>query len=280
MVSTIPSSSNKDENGISAWEKTLQDMNNVDETFANARDLGYTRLNYSRTTAIGQLASKYDSVDIYKIQVQSNGKLSVSLRGGDDSNEKVLDLSKYEEKLDELKKLTDPEGWAAEQEKKKEEEANQDLLALTAPGFRLEVYTVGRGGKEVLVGDSGAEKGSDEREALESMLKGEYKAKKDTTYYFKISRDDTVGKNDELSYALQIQQGDSYRHDYVMKETISEDTKNKTESKVPLTQTSASGTLSSVNALEIQATRYQATAQMLQVGYLNMANIYNNYNKY
>ena len=33
--------------------------------------------------------------------------------------------------------------------------------------------------------------------------------------------------------------------------------------------------LSSVNALQIQASKYEATAQMLQVGYLNMANILN-----
>ena len=73
------------------WEKTLTDMNNVDESFANARDLGYSRLNYSRLTAIGTLA-KVDKVDIYKTNVISNrGKLSISVRtGGEDS--KVLDL--------------------------------------------------------------------------------------------------------------------------------------------------------------------------------------------
>ena len=37
MVSTIPSASNKDENGVSSWEKTVVDVNDVDEKFANAR---------------------------------------------------------------------------------------------------------------------------------------------------------------------------------------------------------------------------------------------------
>ena len=93
--------------------------------------------------------------------------------------------------------------------------------------------------------------------------------------YIKITRDDTVSKNEELAYVLQIQQGEKYKHDYVSKEGLSNDSKNKTETKIPLTQTSASGSLSSVNALQIQASKYEATAQMLQVGYLNMANILN-----
>lgn len=134
-------------------------------------------MNYARVTTIGSLA-EYDSVDYYKIQVQSNGKLSISLRGTQgDEEEKVLDLSEYEEKLNELKKLTDPEGWAKEQEEKKAAEANQKLLELTAKGFQLQVYTV-KNGKEVLVGDSEAEKGSKTYEAMKEILSGDYRAKK------------------------------------------------------------------------------------------------------
>ena len=73
---------------------------------------------------------------------------------------------------------------------------------------------------------------------------------------------------------MQIKQGYNYKHDYVTTESVSSDTKNKTTSKVPST-TSSSGTLSSVNALEIQATKYQATAQMLEIGYQSIANLYN-----
>ena len=127
----------------------------------------------------------------------------------------MLDLSEYEEKLNELKKLTDPEGWAKEQEEKKAAEANQKLLELTAKGFQLQVYTV-KNGKEVLVGDSEAEKGSKTYEAMKEILSGDYRAKKGT-YYIKVSRDDTVDSKEEMPYALQIMQGDSYKHDYVMK---------------------------------------------------------------
>lgn len=270
MVSSISSTTNKDENGISSWEKTVQDVNDIDEKFSTARDMGYTRLNYARVTTIGSLA-EYDSVDYYKIQVQSNGKLSISLRGTQgDEEEKVLDLSEYEEKLNELKKLTDPEGWAKEQEEKKAAEANQKLLELTAKGFQLQVYTV-KNGKEVLVGDSEAEKGSKTYEAMKEILSGDYRAKKGT-YYIKVSRDDTVDNKEEMPYALQIMQGDSYKHDYVMKEQVSEDTTNKKNTNVPTSSTD--GALSGANAMMIQAARYQTTAQMLEVGYQNLASIY------
>ena len=275
MATTVSTTIPADNSSLGYWEKTVTDVNNVDESFANARDLGYTRLNYARVSVVGKLSEYYDSSDMYKIQLQSNGTVSLSIKGGDSSNEKVLDLSAYEQKLDELKKITDPEGWAKEQEEKALAEQNKDWMAEWAPGLKVEVYTINKNGKETLIGDSSAEKGTETRDNIDAMFSGEYKAKKDTMLYIKITRDDTVSKNEELAYVLQIQQGEKYKHDYVSKEGLSDDSKNKTETKIPLTQTSASGSLSSVNALQIQASKYEATAQMLQVGYLNMANILN-----
>ena len=277
MTSSISGNSNV-KDGIAYWEKQVKDVNDVDEKFTNARDLGHLRLNYSRLTAIGSLA-KYDKEDNYKVNVQSNGKLSISIRNASGKDEKVLDLSKYEAALDELKKQTDPEGWEKEQEEKKKLEAEQNLIEVTAPGMQLQVYMV-KNGREVLVADSSAEKGDNLRENLDAMLKGEYKATKGT-YYVKVSRDDTAGKNDEVNYALQMNVGGKFKHDYVMTESVSDDTKNKQYTRIPATTDyTTGGTLSSVNALQIQATRYQATAQMLQIGYLNMADIYNRNSKF
>ena len=197
MTSSISGTSNV-KDGIAYWEKQVKDVNDVDEKFSNSRDLGYLRLNYSRLTAVGSLA-KYDKEDNYKVTVQSNGKLSISIRNASAEDEKVLDLSKYEEALDELKKQTDPEGWAKEQEEKKQKEAEQNLIEVTAPGMQMQVYMV-KNGREVLVGDSSAEKGDDLRDNLDAMLKGEYKATKGV-YYIKVSRDDTVGKNEDIKYA-------------------------------------------------------------------------------
>lgn len=145
MTSSISGTSNV-KDGIAYWEKQVKDVNDVDEKFSNSRDLGYLRLNYSRLTAVGSLA-KYDKEDNYKVTVQSNGKLSISIRNASAEDEKVLDLSKYEEALDELKKQTDPEGWAKEQEEKKQKEAEQNLIEVTAPGMQMQVYMVKTAGK-------------------------------------------------------------------------------------------------------------------------------------
>ena len=273
MVSSIPRATNVDENGIGRWEKSVTDVNDVDEKFANARDLGYMRLNYARVSTVGQLA-EHDSLDIYKIQVQSNGKLSISLRSGaEDENSSVLDLSSYQQKLDELKKQLDPEGYAKEQEEKAKEAEKYGLLGENGEGLQVQVYMI-KNGKEVLIGDSTADKDSDEYANMEQLLNGEYRAKKGD-YYIKISRTEDYNEDKSLPYVMQIKQGENYKHDYVTTESVSDDTKNKKTSKVPSTTTSFTGALSSVNALEIQATKYQATAQMLEIGYQTIASLYN-----
>lgn len=276
MVSSISGSTNVDDKGINHWEKTVTDVNDVDEKFSNARDLGYMRLNYARVSAIGNLA-KYDTQDIYKIQVQSNGKLTIGLRSGSESDdESVLDLSEYQQKLDELKKQTDPEGYAKEQAEKKKKEEAYGLLGANGEGLQMQVY-MKKNGKEVLIGDTTADKDSKEYANMEKILNGEYRAKQGD-YYIKISRSDEVDSREEVPYLLQVKQGDSYKHDYMTTEQASEDTKNKKKSTVPMTN--VGGTLSAVNALQIQAQRYQTAAQMLQVGYMNMADIYNNNSKF
>ena len=276
MVSSISGSTNVDDKGINHWEKTVTDVNDVDEKFSNARDLGYMRLNYARVSAIGNLA-KYDTQDIYKIQVQSNGKLTIGLRSGSESDdESVLDLSEYQQKLDELKKQTDPEGYAKEQAEKKKKEEAYGLLGANGEGLQMQVY-MKKNGREVLIGDTTADKDSKEYANMEKILNGEYRAKQGD-YYIKISRSDEVDSREEVPYLLQVKQGDSYKHDYMTTEQVSEDTKNKKESTVPMTN--VGGTLSAVNALQIQAQRYQTAAQMLQVGYMNMADIYNNNSKF
>ena len=275
MVNSI-TTSNK-ENGISYWEKQIKDVSNVDEKFANARDIGFLRMNYARNTVLGSLSKKFDSFDMYKIQVQSNGKLALSARTskneGEDGN--VLDLSKYQDALDEAMKMTDPEGWEALQVQRAEEDKNKKLIQYTAPGLRIEVY-MQKGGRDVLIADSHAEEGSKLREAADQMFTGEYRAQKGN-YYIKVSRDDTIDADSEQGYALQTQLGTSFRHEYSITEAPSDDVKNKKASTRPSLDTS---TISYANVLEIQASKYQATAQMLQVGYLNMADIYNKNSKY
>lgn len=170
MVSSISSSTNLNDDGSYGWEKSVTDVNNIDESLANARDLGYTRLNYARVTAVAELG-KYNQKDTYKIQVQSSGKLSISLRNAG-AEENVLDLSSYEEYLDELRQQTDPKGYAAEQKKAHEKLENTDLLATTVPDMTMKVYQI-KNGKEVLIADSTADKDSTEFQNLKALITGE-----------------------------------------------------------------------------------------------------------
>jgi len=280
-------------NGVAGWDKSVTDVNNIDETFANARDLGYSRLNRTRISVIGRLG-QYDSSDIYRVQVQSNGKLFINIRNGDSVEAENERQKKYEAKLDELKKTL--EGMGIKQEGEEEEivvpkepetplekaraevarmkeeraKANEGLLDELAPGMSIKIYKQ-QGKKTVLIGDSTAEKGSKEYEIMKSMLEGNYKAKKGNYFIEVASTDKTI--KEEKPYVMQIKQGKKYTNDYLVKEANSQDTKNKTISLT--SSTSSSEQISSAYAAQIQAQKYDATATMLSSAYTNLSSINN-----
>ncbi|MCQ2740646.1 MAG: hypothetical protein MJ210_00810 [Alphaproteobacteria bacterium] len=269
--------------GVAAWDKAVTDVNDVDESFANARDLGYSRLNNTRISVIGRLG-KYDSKDLYRVQVLSNGKLFMSMRVGDDSDEKVLDLSKYDQQLAENKAnmealgikdestidttpQTPLEKAKAEIAKKKEEreKAKAGLLDEIAPGMTIKVY-MQKGKKTVLVGDSTAAQDSKQYEAMKQILNGDYRAKKGT-YYVEVSSTDSL--REEKAYVFQIKQGKKYVNDYLVKEGYSSDSKNKKITKT--SSVSSSEQISSAYAAQIQAQKYEATTTMLTNAYMNFS---------
>lgn len=272
MTSSISSTTNVDENGVAGWEKNVTDVNNIDESFANARDLGYTRLNYSRITTIAQLG-EYNERDIYKVQVQSNGKLSISLRN-EGVEENVLDLSEYEQYLDELKQQLDPEGYAEEQAAQKAEQEDLDLLETTAPGMTLKVYMV-KNGKEVLIADSTAEKDSEEYQNMSAILSGDYRATKGN-YYIEVGKTEDADPKADHPYAMQILQGTTYKHDYVMTQSDSADTTNKeisTTQDTSLNSTTGTSAISAAYAAQIQAVRDEGAANLLASGASNLSSL-------
>ncbi len=272
MTSSISSTSNVDENGVAGWEKSVTDVNNIDESFANTRDLGYTRLNYSRITTIAQLG-EYNERDIYKVQVQSNGKLSISLRN-EGVEENVLDLSEYEQYLDELKQQLDPEGYAEEQAAQKAEQEDLDLLETTAPGMTLKVYMV-KNGKEVLIADSTAEKDSEEYQNMSAILSGDYRATKGN-YYIEVGKTEDADPKADHPYAMQILQGTTYKHDYVMTQSDSADTTNKeisTTQDTSLNSTTGTSAISAAYAAQIQAVRDEGAANLLASGASNLSSL-------
>ncbi|MBE6454028.1 MAG: hypothetical protein E7017_03995 [Alphaproteobacteria bacterium] len=274
--------------GVAGWDKAIVDVNNVDENFANARDLGYSRLNRTRVSVIGKMG-KYDSSDMYKIQVQSNGKLFVNLRTGSDEDEKVLDLSAHEQRLNEIKSQLEAMGVKTEEDKidttpktpvdiakaeiakmkEAREKEKAGLLDDIAPGMTIKVY-MQKGNRTVCIGDSTSDKNSKEYATMKSILSGEYKAKKGM-YYIEVSSEESLRK--ETGYVMQIKQGDKYTDDYLVTESESQDTKNETISMT--SSTSSSEQISSAYAAQIQAMKYDSTANMMADAYKNLASINN-----
>lgn len=283
MASTIDSlkSNAIGDSSARSWEKTVTDVNDIDETFANARDLGQTRLNYSRITAVGELSNN-DSYDIYKTSIVSKrGKLSLSLQSGG-ADDKVLDLSKYEDYINQLKLEFNPEEYYEELKEKEKEDENKYILEDYAPELNVQVYSTDKFGRQVLIADSTAEKDSELYNTLSLMMSGEYEAT-EGDYYIKVSRNDTVTSKDNVQYAVQLMMGTSFKHDYIAIENKSEDTKNETTSKVPAESSSGAnyGTslISASSALQIMASSDQGAANMLSAGYANLVNIYSKNSK-
>ena len=271
--------------GVAGWDKSVTDINNIDESFANARDLGYSRRNNTRVSVIGRLG-KYDDRDLYKIQVQSNGKIFLNLRAGDSSDDSVLDLSKYELKLKEFEASmaamgikqdeiaaniikTPLDKAKAEVAKMKEarEKEKAGLLDDLAPGMTVKVY-MQKGNKTVCIGDTTADKNSKEYATMKSILSGDYKAKKGM-YYIEVSSEDKL--REEMPYVMQLKQGDKYINDYLVTEAKSQDSKNETISTT--STTSSSEQISAAYVAQIQAQRYEATTTMMTSAYTNLASI-------
>ena len=72
-------------------------------------------------------------------------------------------------------------------------------------------------------------------------------------------------------------QGTTYKHDYILTQSGSEDTKNKeisTKKQEALySTTNGSYLISAAYAAQIQAVRYDGAANMLASGYLNMSSV-------
>src|SRR5574344_1966717 len=127
--------------GSSYYEKTLADVNDVDEGFDNARDLGYLRYNTYRVSVAATLSEKHDASDMYKIKIQSKNKLTLSFRNSEGGSEsKAVDYSKYDKIYKELLAKTDPEAYNKLIEEENAAERKSNLLSYTAPGFQVQVY--------------------------------------------------------------------------------------------------------------------------------------------
>ncbi|MFI3242117.1 MAG: hypothetical protein R3Y43_06080 [Alphaproteobacteria bacterium] len=270
MVSSISSTTSS----TIVLEKTIADVNDVDEAFSTARDLGSVRYNHTRVSVLGVLSGSYDSADVFKVNMQSKGNLTLSFMTADSSEESPVDFSKYDAYYEELLKQNDPEGYETYMAEKEDAAKKENLIEYTAPGLSVEVYAIDDYGREVLVADSSAEEGEELRDNFDAMMKGEYYTDSGN-YYIKVSRDDTVGETEEISYVMQASMGDNNKYDNVATETLSSDSTNKRETLLSAEmQEYLYGSGSS------SASSGAAAAQLLSDAYLNAADRYNNASKW
>ena len=270
------------------WEKKVQDISNINESFAKARDIGSARLNYNRLTVVAEL-SKKDNLDYYKFEALSRGNLRITLRdSGEDSNSEgplELDTNKYLKAAG----ISVPETDETEETRTNFEEI---LDSFKAKNVKMQLFTI-KNGKEVEVANSAAEEDSKEFQAFEALSTGEYRLNKPDNFYIKISRLDESKNSDAYQYALQIQIGDEYKHDNVTTEIAidkNEEYEGKKGAYVSSAGQAALDALTAYNvanlsseameALSSQTSNSsasynagQAAASMLSGGYSNISSI-------
>ena len=234
------------------WEKTSTDI--YDESVSNARDIGQIRLNYSRLSVITTL-SKNEKEDWFKFNVVSRGNLRLS----------AVNLSAKDEKTEQS--TTSSDATEALEDAKNDYQAAID--SFKGKGLRVEVYTFVNNRQTLVATNDESEK--KEYEAFEKLMRGEYEVPNSQKgwYYVHVTTEDGDPVDDDTLYALQLQMGDTYKHDYLTQEQSIDHTK-VTEGDIALAKAEEAmgGVTPSASILSAQG-----ASSILSAGYTNMATI-------
>lgn len=238
-----------------AWEKTSQDT--LNDTIRTARDMGQLRLNYSRLNMITTL-SKNETEDWFSFKVTSRGKIrltAVNLSEALKEDKKTNATDELEDAMNDIQKTIDK---------------------FKAQGLKVEIYEYQNNRQTLLASNDESKNKSKQYEAFEQMMRGEYQVKKGGgTYYVHVTTKDGKPVDDDTLYALQLQMGTTYKHDYVTQEQ-SVDHTNVTKGDIALAK--AENALQSV-ASSSSILSAQGATDLLSAGYTNMATIKNNSGK-
>ncbi len=222
---------------VGVWEKTSSDVTNNTESKDTARDIGYVRNNYSRLNLASALTKK-DTEDWYSFNVISQGNLRITLRtAGEEEDSKSSSGDKPADAFEQYKK--DFEG----------------------KNIVFEVYKSSGYGRTELIASNDESK-EKMFAKFKELMTGDTKITDKGTYYIRVARKDGASTKTDEPYLVQVQMGDTYKHDYVTKES-------------PTDQSSAA----QQNALldKVQETmansfnQGEALSGMLQIGYNNVA---------
>lgn len=250
MTTTVLNASAAQAN-VKSWEKTSIDT--YTDSIRNARDMGQARLNHSRLNMITTLSEK-ETEDWFSFTTTSRGKLrltAINISAAQKEN-KDKDLSKTTA-TDELEEA------ASNYEKAIEQFRGQDL--------KVEVYQYVNN-RQTLIATNEEGKGK-QTEAFEQMMRGQFDVTKKGTFYVHVTTKDGKPVSEDTLYALQVQLGDKYKHDYITQEQSIDHTK---VTKADIALAKAQEAMGSATASG-KVLAGQAAANLLATGYTNMATL-------
>ena len=232
-----------------AFEKTSSDV--YADTLLNARDIGQIRKNYSRLSIVTTL-SENEKEDWFSFTSVSKGKVRLS----------AVNLSNTEDK----EKVSDDTATDALEDAQKDYE--KAIESFQGKNMRVEVYSFVNNRQTLLA--SNDENNKKAFENFKNLMRGEYEIGKGT-YYVHVTTEDGSRVSEDTLYALQLQMGDTFKHDYLTKETTISH-KGMTDGDLAYqaaTEEAAAGK-SSLSGSLLAA---QSAASILEDGYMNLANI-------
>ena len=241
---------------IKSWEKTSMDT--YADSIRNARDMGQARLNYSRLNMVTTL-SKNETEDWFSFTTTSRGKMrltAINISAAQKENDKDPSKTTAADELEEA---------ASNYEKAIEQFRGQDL--------KVEVYQYVNN-RQTLIATNEEGKGK-QTEAFEQMMRGQFDVTKKGTFYVHVTTKDGKPVSEDTLYALQVQLGDKYKHDYVTQEQSIDHTK-MTKADIALAKAQDSLSSATANSSVLAA---QGACDLLSAGYTNMATLQQSSNK-
>ncbi len=234
---------------VKSWEKTTTDT--YADSISTARDMGQARLNYSRLNMITTL-SENETEDWFSFTVTSRGKLRLTAVNLSAANE--------EKGKDETTATDELDAAANDFEKAIEQFKGQ--------GLKVEIYQYVNN-RQTLIATNEEGKG-DQTEAFEQLMRGEYQVKKGGgKFYVHVTTKDGNPVSEDTLYALQVQLGDKYEHDYITQEQSIDHTQ-MTQGDIALAK--AEATVGSVTASG-SVLAAQGACDILSAGYTNLATL-------
>lgn len=234
---------------VKAFEKTSADR--YSDTILTARDIGQVRKNHSRLSVITTL-SENEKEDWFSFTSVSKGKLRLT----------AVNLS---DKADSAEKDDENATDALQQAQDDYEKAIENFQG---KNIRVEVYSYVHNRQTLLATNDESNKNGFEN--FKNIMRGQYEIDKGA-YYIHVATEDGKPVDKDTLYALQLQMGDTYKEDYLTKETAVNH-KGMSEGDVAYmgaTERAEEGQSSLTGSLLAA----QGAASILEAGYTNLVNM-------